>query len=651
MAPAARPVGRPPAAALLPAARLLCRRGASPDLATWSGFLEHILALGFRGDLFTYLEPALLWERFKIMGNVLTFQFEPWLLVGMLIGLLLLLRRDWRLAFLIGGAFLLHTFITATYRAPQTVEYMLPAYIPLALLLGVAVGDPSAPWDRLSIHGHRIPLREVLAAILFLVALRQLVNNYPSYRWLHEDRTARDYAQTLLQEAPADSVILSDWHWVTPLWYLQEVENQRSDISVRFVFPDGESYAATWVRRIQEELDNGRPVISTHFDPGAFAALPAPDPLQEAFLFRQEPRLDLPAGYTPLDQQLGATVRLLGYKLEKSAAHLSDETLLNLAWQPLAELDPQTALFAHLSGSDGRLAAQQDLPAHPQPQGITITQFRLTPHLGAQPGQYTLLVGAYDPEPLLTPDGQERTPLTTLSLSPNSQPQATLNTLRRSVPGPEKRQLIGYDWDNTLPGRQRLYLHWRSALGYQTEVRDNNAGTLPPYAGPWGILTDRWTRVTRPATGHYIPFGQGIVWRGDPLDSSQSLTAGQSLTLAQHFLSSQPLMRDYAVSVRLIGFEEDGYHWAWWDLDDEIPAMGAIPTLKWIAGSQVRSPHFVQVDPAAPSGQQIGAALNLYDAFTNRLLPVLDERLHLSLPGCPLERRPWKTLSSDLTRV
>ena len=30
----------------------------------------------FRGDLFVYLEPALLWERLKIMGNVLTFQFS-----------------------------------------------------------------------------------------------------------------------------------------------------------------------------------------------------------------------------------------------------------------------------------------------------------------------------------------------------------------------------------------------------------------------------------------------------------------------------------------------------------------------------------------------------------------------------------------------
>jgi hypothetical protein len=41
------------------------------------------------------------------------------------------------------------------------------------------------------------------------------------------------------------------------------------------------------------------------------------------------------------------------------------------------------------------------------------------------------------------------------------------------------------------------------------------------------------------------------------------------------------------VSVRLIGLEPDGVHWAWWDLQDSVPAMGAIPTLKWIDGSLV----------------------------------------------------------------
>jgi hypothetical protein len=197
-------------------------------------------------------------------------------------------------------------------------------------------------------------------------------------------------------------------------------------------------------------------------------------------------------------------------------------------------------------------------------------------------------------------------------------------------------RLLGYDWDQTLPGRPRLYLHWQTAAGYETEVRDGQAGSLPPYNGPWGVASGRWSRVTQPANGQYVPLGQGVVWHGDVLDETQPLDPGQNLTLYQHFLSSRAVLRDYAVSVRLIGFEEDGFHWAWWDLDDSIPAMGAIPTLKWIGGSQVRSPHFVTIDEHAPSEQQIGGALNLYDAFTGRPLPILDERLMAEYGWVPL---------------
>ena len=78
-------------------------RGASPDLATLPGFLEHVLATGFRGDLFYYLAPAELGARLLVMGNVMTFQFAPLLLAVMLIGLLLLLWRDRPLALLLGG--------------------------------------------------------------------------------------------------------------------------------------------------------------------------------------------------------------------------------------------------------------------------------------------------------------------------------------------------------------------------------------------------------------------------------------------------------------------------------------------------------------------------------------------------------------------
>lgn len=604
-------------------------RGASPALATLNGFLGHALALGFRGDLFYFVQPAWLWQRLKIMGDVMAFQFALLLLAGMAAGLLLMLRCDRKLAFLMGGGFVLHTLITAMYRAPQTVEYMLPAYIPAVLCLGYAVGRmPSiAGQQRRAVMG---AASMVIAAVLLMAALHQGLQNYPSYARLHHETAARNYAGGLLADAPPDTVILADWHWATPLWYIQEVEGQRPDIEVQFVFPTAESYGETWARRIAEESARGRPVISTHFDQDAFAALPPAEPVGDAFLFRQEPRVEVPAGFTPLDVTLGGAIRLLGYQLGAAEVEIGQEVILTLAWQPLADLPVSTSFFAHLVGQDGRLYAQQDPPARPQPDGVTLTQFRLTPRLGAAPGDYALLVGAYGAEPLLDQNGEPRTRIATLAVTGMSRPPFTQHLVYRTLAGTESAQrLAGYDWDHTIPGRPRLYLHWLSESGYMTEVHDITAADAfpqPAYIGPWGIIRGQRPLADSHPEEYYVPFGQGVVWIGMPIAADLKPSPGQVITLEERFGSSQPLFRDLVVSVRLIGFAEDGSRWAWWDLEDSIPALGAMPSLKWIAGSRVRSPHIATVDSAAYPGQEIGVALGLYDAFTQRPLPILDER-------------------------
>ena len=606
-------------------------RGTSVGLATWSGFWNHVLALGFRGDLFYYTAPAELWQRLKIMGNVMTFQFAWLLLLGMFIGIFVLLKRDWRLALLLGGAFGIHTLVTATYRAPQTVEYMLPAYVAIVLCLGVTVG-----WLQ-SLTNKRPIIKSiglVLAGLLLVTAVAQANQNYPSYAVLHKDRSARDYAQPILEQAPPDSVILAHWHWVTPLWYLQEVEGLRPDVEIRFVFPEGETYAETWAQRVAVDFGNGRDVISTYYNPATFVNLPYPEPLDEAYLFRQTPRSNLPANFTPIDLHLGETILLRGMHLDTPTTTAGHEAVFTLAWEPLNTTPEPTTLFTHLVDQNGEIVAQQDVPALAKSTGVTLTQFRLTPRLDVLPGTYSLMSGAYTTEPLLNTNGAARTKLTTLPIIAKQQPQTTQQPTYRPLIA-ENRLLRGYDWDNTLAGQPRLYLHWQTPAGHQTERLDTNNFTFPTFAGPWNLPIDN-RQLTIDNEQFYVPFGQGIVWTGKPLDSDQTLEPGQTLTLSQDLRSSQPILRDYAISVRLIGFEEDGYFWEWWDLDDSIPAMGAIPTLKWIQGSRVRSPHFLTVDPEAAAGQQIGGALNLYDAFTERPLSILDERITSQTPWLPL---------------
>jgi hypothetical protein len=70
---------------------------------------------------------------------------------------------------------------------------------------------------------------------LFCVLLATLAFGAPSplARTRARERTARDMASELLASAPREAlVIVGADHWVAPLWYLQEVERERTDVVV-----------------------------------------------------------------------------------------------------------------------------------------------------------------------------------------------------------------------------------------------------------------------------------------------------------------------------------------------------------------------------------------------------------------------------------
>ncbi len=648
-------------------------RGAKESLATLPGFLNHFLGLGFQGDFFYYLQPIVLLERFKLMGNVFTFQFFPWLLLGMLVGFLLLLKQAWRLALALGAVGGSNESVQSEGRAPQTVEYMLPAYLPLVIFLGYAVGklDKDAPQFverfcksfRRDLQNRATKLSRALGqlfiASLVVAGLYQGWQYFPSYAWLRANSDTRDYTQTILQDAPSDSLILANWHWVTPLWYLQDAEGQRPDVTIKYVAPGGEPYSQTWARAIAEGLADGRTVIATNFDAAAYQTLPPAEPLGEAFLFCQQPRTVVPANFTPFNDTLD-NARFLAYHLQPATVAAGEEASLTLAWKPITRLNDEgeitqspVSLYAHLIGTDGRLYAQADLTVQPQPEGITLTQLRLTPRPGTLPGTYNVLIGSSDVQ----------LPLTTLTITAAAWPPASQNRLYRPVADDSTRRLIGYDWDNTLPERPRLYLHWQTTDGYVTETRDRNFDNLPALRGPWGVVSNRYSVFGDRSVGYYVPLGRGLVWTGQAITNHQSpISPGDGFSLPQNLTASRPVLRDLVTAVRLIGFEEDGYHWAWCDSYDSVPAMGAIPTLKWIAGSQVTSPVLITYPdgtspdyteycisekpaPGAPvlsvaetavPGQTVGATLQLYDAFTGRPLPILDERITAQYQWIPL---------------
>ncbi len=678
--------------------------------------IDHLLGKGFGGDMFAFLHPdRVLWERFLVVGNILDFQFGAVLLGVALVGFLLLLPRR-KPAALLGGMWAVMVFIVATYRAPQSVEYLMPAYVPIAICAGYAVTLPRSllslwspaksrfrlwtgsftlapqPGDESLREAPYMPGRRhtdarrkgtlhlaeaVWVAALALPILSLLGRNLPSYLLLHHDRSAREYAESVLGNAPPNAHIIANWHWYTPLRYLQLVEGWRPDVEVTYLYPQGATpMPQAWPQRIAHEMaQNVRPLIVTNYYP-TYVDLPYRfDPLGEAFLVRPGPTREVPPDLIRVDADFGRKVRIIGYRLRHpEPLSPGDRLTVDLVWQPLVHLEQSYSFFVHLVRSDGLPLGQRDrrhdVAPNYEPGEVLSDRYEFPVFLTALPGDYRLIAGVYITrddgswERLRRRDGSDVLPLGTLTLTTAALPPVTMHPLHYAFAN--NAVLTGVDYDDTLPGRRRIYLHWRIGKqpmgvalyadgqrvaaasipggrdgGYLTvsldapagatrltvEVKDEGGEPLPRLGG-WG--TRRPPRVSLPRPHirqHYLPFGGELALIG--VDPGHNWQAGQPGRVSLHLLGLRPIVHDYVVSVGLHGDQVSMLPSDW------VPALGAIPTFKWVRGSRVRDVHLIALPEEARGEATI--TVGVYDAFTTRSLPPLDEQIaRLGLAAVPV---------------
>jgi len=300
------------------------------------------------------------------------------------------------------------------------------------------------------------------------------------------------------------------------------------------------------------------------------------------------------------------------------------------------------------------------------PGEVRVDRFVIPVLTTVPPGTYRLVTGVYIPLPgggwqrLTTSDGAETVLLGQVRVVPGTEAPLTLHSLYHpTVGGPT---LVGVDYDTTLPGQRRVYLHWWQPVyarepsqavvysGFEEVARLSlpavPAGTsftvacdLPvektalrlevlamtgkqrTWLGPWGwSLRGRLILPDPPASSHYVPLGGEMVLIGVEVPP-EPWPAGSTQRVAVRWLGTQSLLRDYDVSINLA--DTTG---GWFTQHDSVPALGAVPTLKWLKGSRVTDAHFVPVpNNAAPGTASL--RLTVYDAFTLRPLTPLDERI------------------------
>lgn len=526
-------------------------------LAQPDQFLSYISGRGFEGDFFYFINtrPDLFLDRVKLLPTLFDFQFNWLVFILFAVGAMRLIVKDWKLAIMLLGGIALHTFVTLAYRAPQTVEYLIPAYV----LLAIVVGYGLQPWGKS--HYSLLITRYVLRGACCVAILLLFVSHFSSYQWLHDHEDTRAYAQDLLNAAPPNAILLSNWHWANPMWYLQQVEGLRADVEVQYVFPRGEELAQSWLNAIDAGLKSGRPVVVDMFFRDQFNASPYHFiPIgTDAYEVRATPLTERPASFTARDIDFKGKLRVIGQQLLTPSTAAGEPLLLLVAYRVEAAPESTTSFFVHLVNPDGSVIGQADRTVQTgkyQVGDVFVERFKVTPLLSVRPGEYQLLTGAYTIGPSgsivpLKAAGNERAPIATAE-----------------VAAPDR--LIDPDGIDLSSGV--AFLKANSVNG---EVKP-----------------------------------------------------GDEVKVNLNFTAARPLLRDTVVSVRLTGN-------GWRVTDDFVPALGAIPTLKWIAGSQVLDPHTLKVpENAAPGPAQMSVIL--YDNFTQEPLALLDAELIKQGPAIPI---------------
>ncbi len=615
------------------------------DLASLNGFLDHALARGFEGDFFYFVrvEPALLGERLRLLPQLFAFQFSPAALLVMAIGWAGLISRRRALGLTLAGAMVLHLCVTLTYRAPQTVEYALPAWVIVVAGAGLgiaALGAPSVTTPGIAATVRRAaPI--ALAAALSIVALGDGVSRFASFAQLAADRGDRTLAEAALAATPQNGTILGQWHQTTPIWALQTIEGIRPDVQARYVYPEGaETYEDTFARRAAA----APATLLTVFGPQFAARGVCVDPIGAVPIWRATScgsRVASTQSIAVFDKR----IELVG--LESVVGNRPGESLLaRVAWRARGSIQSGDALTIRFLYSDGRLAANTDISLDAsQPVGETRSQLiALGLPLDIAPGLLDIRAGAYRPTgqgfvQYSDAAGAQFPVVSRTAVSASSAPPATTRPMRwpQSCAASDRPTLIGLDYDLGIPGKMRVYTHWTTRVAASVTLRSHVAApamlALPATAGCATLIFD-----TAPANGlaldvdgialalpdprpgeRYLPFADGVTLTGARIRDDDA-----AVTL--DWLSGRALTTDYKISAR-IGSGPDGRH-------DGTPALGAIPTLKWIAGSRIEDVHILGAMTGAAT---LSGDVKVYDNFSQLPLPLLDPRYERD--GAPLFRK------------
>jgi hypothetical protein len=224
------------------------------DLLSADGLWKLATGRAFAGQMLAY-QGAELWQEIAEFAGQLS---QAFFIVGVgpgLVGLVVLLRRNRRLAGMLLLMFAFSAGFYIDYRVVDKNTMFLPAFLIWALWLAVGYD-----WLQQWLSRTRDHVTRTWGTRLLRVALVGVVLIAAAWNWrltdLSRDRSARQRGESILHVAEPNALIFGWWDTVPMVEYLQLVEGQRPDVQAinRFLItPDD-------IRQLVERNLGRRPI-------------------------------------------------------------------------------------------------------------------------------------------------------------------------------------------------------------------------------------------------------------------------------------------------------------------------------------------------------------------------------------------------------
>jgi hypothetical protein len=373
------------------------------------GFVEFVMGGPFGGsvdlsvDFGARLAMAwgFLWDEVGWIGMLLALAGIVWLLLPGRLAPAGARRRA--LLALFGLTFLALVAFNLVYVIGDIFVMYIPVYFVVVLWLAIGVGGLAqglvALLSRFTGHRATVVIPVVAVLLLFFLPSQMIVANYGIVD-RSEDTRAREDWETILAEPllPGAVLVSDDRNDIMPMWYLQYVEGQRTDLLG--LYPLITADYATLGEVLDLVMSTGRPVYLIKEMPGVEVKV-AVEP--EGDLWRVlGPATEKPAAREQ-GQALADAVLLAGHDREPRSPRPGEDLRVNLYWEPLRSLEAEYHTFVHLLDPAGNKVAQSDqqpggdyYPSYVWQPGEWLRDEHLLPiPAGSRPGIYHLVAGMY----------------------------------------------------------------------------------------------------------------------------------------------------------------------------------------------------------------------------------------------------------------